>query len=437
MPKELTKQEREPTPDQIAELHEELCDSKLEPPWQPAEFKQWLKQQAEANLFFFCKWIMGHKDGRNTWGKMHPEVCEWMTNGERHKLCMLPVGHRKTTLFSHGLPAWAIIQPLFKDALFPSNYTGGRGVNIRIALAAENHNKAVENLTVIKETFETNPWIVWLWPDTVWDNFNNATRWSVDLLQFPRTRIWREPTVTPFGVEEPITGGHYDIIIADDLVTIKAGASPVVMDKGRLWLKRSFTRLHDSSASLHIGIGTHQSNDDIYLDWQKRSTVDVMVRAIEEEKNGVMGAIWPEYYTPERLKQERDNTDAITWSLWYMNRPVSSGFSAMDWSDLREFRWIGKTDGLYEMPWGLEFAEDERDGEFTKQKEWAATPLSRLAHGMPLSPVKGDRQAFIRRYFADTVGPELREHMKEKYPDGSPAQTREKELIESVLGEKR
>lgn len=433
-----SKADRGPTPEQMRELYQEMAAAGLEGLCDPAEkvFKPWLKLQAEGDLFFFCRWIMGFKD----LGRIHRETCDWLTDFRRtrRKLCMLPVGHLKTTLVSQGLPIHITIQQPASDLYFDGTYTGGRGCNARLVLGNENQKKAAENLSVIKETFETNPWIVWLWPDLVWENFNEAPRWNVEDLVLPRTRTFKEPTFTAFGIENAITGGHYDGIFPDDIATLAAAQSPPVMERAKVWLKRSFTRLHEPYESLHIGVGTHQNTDDVYLEWQRRADMDLRIRAIEEPIDGVLTPIWPERYTPAKLAKLREDTDAITWSLWYMNRPVTAGYSALDWSAIREFRWYGGTNIGNETPFGLTFEESDSDELFKARKEAMKNPLARIAHGIPLSPVKGNREAFIGRFFK-SVDKDQQTHLRDKYgydpehPSG-PAQTDAKAAMEYALG---
>lgn len=439
MPKQkvekLGKNARLPSREDKVNFYEELSAAGYEMP-EPGEeiFKAWLKEKAEAHLYFFSKWILGFRK----LGPLHDQVCTWLSDLStfRHKLLMLPVGHLKTTIVSHSLPTWLIIQPSDSTLIFPQDYSGGLGRNSRIVLGAENQKKASENLQVNQEILETNPWIVWLWPECVWNDKNDSPRWNNEDLVVPRTRTFREATISAYGVENAITGGHFDAILPDDIATIKAGQSVQVMEGVKTWLKRSYTRLHDRFSSIHIGIGTHQGTDDVYLEWEKRPGVETLKKAIEEkDEDGKLIPIWPEEWTPDKITKLKDDTDSITLSLWYYNRPVASGFTALDWQTLREFRWVGGSRTGIEQPFGIEFEEDSTDAEFKRIRESLKNPLTRFANGMEPIKVRGNREQMIRRFFGPTMSNEQVQYFKDKYgdPEKSPAQTPGKDAIEWAL----
>ena len=156
-------------------------------------------------------------------------------------------------------------------------------------------------------------------------------------------------------------GKHFDGIFPDDLATTKAALSMKSMQRAKTWLDRSWSRLHDPYDSLHIGAGTHQNSDDIYIDWRKMPSVESVVRSIEEpDSEGVLQPLWPERYDTEKIAKMRADTDAITWALFYMNQPVSSQWTAMQWSELREFRWVNGAGWGFEMPGGAGSATTPR-----------------------------------------------------------------------------
>ncbi len=431
-PVAITKEDRFPTSKQVVALWREMEAAGTSMPdiFQREDIRDWYRKKFERSLYDFAKWVMGFRD----LAPLHRELCEWLTNYKvsRRKLLMIPVGHLKTSIVSKAMPLHILIQPADHDIYFPESYSGQRGRNARLVLGAENKEKAAENLSVMREALESNPFIAWLWPEVVWDRPEDASKWTEHAITVPRTEHSSEPSITALGAETPITGRHYDGIFPDDLATIAAGQSIPVMDRAKTWIKRSFTRLHEPYESLHIGVGTHQGPDDVYIDWEKMSSVETVKRAIEEDGK----PIWPQRYTPEVIEKLRADTDAITWSLWYMNRPVGSQWTAMDWSELREYRWVNGTSYGFTMPQALEFEEGQKDNELAEALAMMSNPLARFAHGMGPQPVKGNREGMMRRFFGSGMNSEQREFLKEKYAS-SPAQTAEKERIETILGGRR
>src|SRR6185312_11609888 len=136
-----------------------------------------------------------------------------------------------------------------------------------------------------------------------------------------------EPSIQAVGAETGFLGYHYDVVDLDDIAGIKAGQSPDLMARCKIFKAGAKSRLVDRLKSIMLGIGTHQSPNDVYVDWLKETTVERMVRSIEE--NGQ--PLWPEEYSLEKIELLRSETDPILWSLWYLNKPVASGFSALDW----------------------------------------------------------------------------------------------------------
>jgi hypothetical protein len=153
--------------------------------------------------------------------------------------------------------------------------------------------------------------------------------------------------VTAIGAETGFMGRHYNVAISDDLAGIRAGQSKQVMDRAKRTQAALRSRLDDPWKSIEIEIGTHQSSDDIYSLKKKDPTVEVMCRGIEEladrsDPLSELRPIWPEKYPVELVAELRQATDPILWALWYMNKPVPSGYTALNWEDLREFRIEGE-----------------------------------------------------------------------------------------------
>ena len=67
--------------------------------------------------------------------------------------------------------------------------------------------------------------------------------------------------------------------------------------------------------------------------------LDLMIRSIEEpDPYGVLKPIWPEKYPADLVEKMRESTDQIEWALWYMNKPVPAGYSALQLERLSRVR---------------------------------------------------------------------------------------------------
>lgn len=412
---------RRPTVEQVDDLVRELEEAGETPPTD-SSLKDWLRVKAEPDLYWFNKWLVLAMDPekgthRGKLGVLHQEMCRFLTEFtvSRRKLLMLPMGHLKTSHASQAMPLHILIQRKESNIYFP----GRDGQELRGLLGNENTEKCVENLSVIRRHLEENVWLAWLWPDVCWENpLRDSPRWTSSWIEVPRKLIASEPSVTAIGADTGLFGRHYDWQVLDDIAGLKAGESYEVMRKAKRFKKGCDTRFHSRAAEspcIQVGVGTHQSNDDVYVDWQKQPGVEVMIRAIEE--NGA--PLWPEEFTLASIEHLRRDTDPIHWALWYMNKPVSSEYTALDWNALREFRFDTEPISVHHHFNELRFDDHEADYQLEIRKAaMSASPLMKLAHGLPLQPVQGNRALMLKRYFGKgSMSESQADYLRSKYPE--------------------
>ena len=356
MPRKDTDSARQPPTDlQIKDLRETMLAAGENPPAEKESFRLWLKKSAEKELWFLSRWLLG-----NDWlglGTFHREVvCPFLTNlrGSRSKLLMLPMGHLKSTIVSRSMPIHILIQPLGSNLYFPRR----AGANLRIALVNENETKSMENLSYIRQHLENNEWLYWCWPDVIWANKKErgSARWSDQFLDVRRNEYWAEASVTAIGVNTGFIGRYFDVILPDDIAALQASQSKDLLARAKTFRRAMRTRRVDKTegptGSIIIGVGTEWPAVDLYEEWQKDPTVNVMVKSIVEvdEKTKEERSLWPEKYPLEIIEKMREENDAVEWAAWYMNRRVGRGVTALSWEQLREYKV--SEDGLY-----LEFPE--------------------------------------------------------------------------------
>lgn len=399
---------REPLKVQLEELRFQLKADGETFPRGKAAFKEWLKHKAESELWFFSRWILGND--HLSMGDFHRrEICPFLTDFTTHrwKLLMLPMGHLKSTLVSRSMPLHVLVQPRERNLYFP----GMEGREARILLANENEQKCKENMDVLKRHSQENVWLRWLWPQVFWDDpQKQSPRWTDFQLEFKRTGVWAEPSITILGVKTGFIGKYYDMILPDDICGPAARSSPKVMETAKKWWRASKTRFYMKTGprmGIHIGIGTHWGADDVFVEWQKDPQVQFMRRSVEEarEEGGPLLPIWPEKYSPEVIENIRKSTDPIDWALWWMNKPVSAGYTALNWNDLREYT---VTDGGRT----LVFADSIQDERIQKRLEVKARNL-----GFHLSMSWDPKNAKVRTRAPHGMDSETWEYFRMKYPD--------------------
>lgn len=300
--------------------------------------KEWLQKHSERELWFFSRWILGNDFlGLGTFHRKI--VCPYLTDfsTSRFKLLMLPMGHLKTTVVSRSLPLHAMIQPKAQNIYLP----GKLGSNMRVLLANENKDKCKENLGVLATQAQENIWLPWLWPNVFWDDpSKESPRWTDTELEFKRSEIWAEASIKAIGMKSGFIGGYFDIILPDDIACLQASQDPPLMERARKFIRASMTRFYDKKRGIHIGVGTHWSPNDVYVDpWKKITKVETMIYSIVEwdDEKKIEVPLWPEKYPLDVIDDMRKGTDPIEWAHWFMNKPAPDGYTALNWSDLREY----------------------------------------------------------------------------------------------------
>lgn len=300
------------------------------------EFKEWMRVSAERELWFFSRWVLGND--HLSLGTFHRrEVCPFLTDfsSSRYKLLLIPMGCLKTTVASRSMPLHAMVQPAGRNIYIP----GMVGSDMRVLLANENSQKSKENLDVLARHAEENPWLYWLWPSVFWAYKKEAKRWTDEGFEVKRRAVWAEPSVKAIGMKTGFIGGYFEIIVGDDIAALQASMDPPLMDRAKKFRRASMTRLADKRKGIHVGVGTHWGADDVYVEWKKDPRVDTLVRSVVEfdEERKVEVPLWPEKYPLDVIETMRKGMDPVEFALWYLNKPVASGFTALSWSDLREY----------------------------------------------------------------------------------------------------
>eukprot|EP00918_Siedleckia_nematoides_P057476 GHVU01125365.1.p1 GENE.GHVU01125365.1~~GHVU01125365.1.p1 ORF type:complete len:416 (+),score=32.26 GHVU01125365.1:1912-3159(+) len=325
------------------------------------QFVTRLRKRSEESLYIFSKAIMGL--GFLT-KSLHMGVCESLQQVPPfRKLRLLPRDHCKTAIVAGCLPAHILIQPPERNLYFPrlDNFAG---TECRILLTGETDMMARKNLRVLRMAFEGNQLLRAFWPDAMWDEpRREAAAWNEQQVILPRATNYPDPSIRAIGVGGAITGSRPNVLIKDDLISLEAANSDVVMQAAIEWHKVSRALMDEyekntGMESLEFIIGTRWAVYDLYsYIMDNDPSVDVNVRAIIE--NGKY--IWPEKITEAKVTQLQREYGSLFYLL-YMNSVADPSLTDFDLSLIREFKYIN--DGKH-----LEFSEDDRDSYLVKRAE--------------------------------------------------------------------
>ncbi len=309
------------------------------------------KEICEKSLYAMGVGVMG----RNYLTKeLHKPLCDRLQKVPPfRKMILFPRDHAKTSVVSHCLPIHILIQPAEGGIYFP----GLKGTECRILLCGETETRAKSNLSVLRMAFDGNLLLRTLWPDCVWEKSSSqSSKWNDSELVLPRETHFPDSNIKAIGVGGAVAGARPNVLIKDDMVSLRAAMSQVEMQNSIDWHNASRALLDEYEKdsgleSLEFILGTRWAVFDVYqyiID--NDPTVDVQVRSIVEDGK----FIWPERFNEERLVQlKRDNPMGLFYLL-YMNSPADKSLTDFDVELIRGYKL--SRDGM-----AIEFDEAESD----------------------------------------------------------------------------
>jgi len=303
------------------------------------KFIQKFKKKAEESLFVFSKGVMGRDYLTKNF---HLPVANFLQKTPPfRKMLLMARDHAKTSIVSHCLPLHILVQPKENNIYFP----GLSGKENRILLAGESSTRAESNLRVIASALESNAVFRSLWPDCTWEKpRRQAKKWSNQQLIIPREIDYPDPSIYAVGVGGAITGSRPTVIIKDDLISLEAANSEVVMRAAIDWHKASRALMDEYAKdtgieSLEFIIGTRWSVFDLYSyiiegddEIGPDLSVEVMIRRIIEDGKPA----WPERFDEKRIDQLRREFGSMFYLL-YMNEASDPSLVDFDISLIRRF----------------------------------------------------------------------------------------------------
>jgi len=281
-----------------------------------------LARQAGAiltdSLFDFARVVLGHDLIEE---EAHYDLCEFMCDrytdyGEpvkRWKLVLMP---RKTYKSTICLEDFAIQQIILNP-------------NIRILISTENFSNSKFYLGKIKKQFEDNELLRNLYGD-----FVGTGGWREEYITVSqRTIPYKEPTIMCGGVEKTITGFHYDLIIADDIVTPNNIGTIDQINKVINYYK-DFNNLLDNNMTTGrvIVIGTRWNFNDLYQHIIDNEYMNFNIFSRDPYKpDGSL--LFPKILPKEELERLRLSLGNYLFSCNYLNNPVDKDHAKFkqDW----------------------------------------------------------------------------------------------------------
>ena len=264
-----------------------------------------------TSLYVFNKYVLDAEKGDNSFvplGIFHKELCNFVQDRkDKKKLVLIPRAHLKSKLITIGYSLFSICQ----------------NPKIRILLYSATWQMAVDLHLSIQKALEGNPLIHEIYGNLAKD----AKEWSQD-----RTRVAvndkREPTITAAGIDNNLVGGHYDLIIMDDVVNRDNVGTQDQIQKVMNRYRDSLDLLEPNGQLIVIGTRWHDS--DLYgwiLDPMNdiKASYDVMIKQAYQG-NIISGEgfdpLWPGKFDLKELQKRLREEGWSHFSAQYMNDPV-------------------------------------------------------------------------------------------------------------------
>jgi phage terminase large subunit-like protein len=258
-----------------------------------------------------------------------------------------------------------------------------RDPNIRILIVSDTDRHAVNFLATIKNAFEFSPIIKKYFGDLKGD------KWSDHAITLAgRTKILTEPTISAHGASSgAVTSGHYDIIIADDLVTFDNALTEGKREKMKEWFVQTLLPTRIPGGEIHV-VGTRYHFRDLYQKLIDEMGYHVQVQAAIQEVNGEEVSIWEDYMPLEDrilpggkvvlgLKTIRETGGTMAFNLQYQN-------------DVE----LMKKGIIFQFDWFRWFKLVSREGNPTIliEEDNIEIPLSELEIYMGVDPAVGEKE---------------------------------------------
>lgn len=135
--------------------------------------------------------------------------------------------------------------------------------NIRILNMSETAGQAYDMLAQLRDTLGVEDGSVQ--PGTIADEYGlEVKKDSQKKLTFERPANHKEPTIRAAGFDTGVTGGHYDLLVFDDVVSWKTQRTQARRTKSWRQFSDYTQNLGSEGDSVYLALGTRKHPEDIY-----------------------------------------------------------------------------------------------------------------------------------------------------------------------------
>lgn len=279
-----------------------------------------VRDMSRRSLRFLCKQFLGYVD----WDEVHDDLEKFLMKPAVRKAVLLPRGHMKTSVVTIG----GSIQALLRDP------------NVRILIANQVWDRARDILREIKGQLEGSQL------KHVFGGFE-SNRWNEDAIVIRQRRHSRkEPTIMTTGVEAETTGGHYDLIILDDLTGRQNSETHEQREKTKRFRRSMFNLVEPGTRIWEVGTRWHLDDTFSEVLGKESKYYDVMVRKVVEGGR----VIFPKKFSKRFNEKYKDWEASEGMSLDYVEY-LKASMPAGEFSAQYLNNPIDEENQIFRKPW--------------------------------------------------------------------------------------
>lgn len=261
--------------EKLRSYHEAVEKEKKEAE-EAGQLKEWLRMKCRTDLFYLLVYILGRTDidhvtddkGKIIHRPWLFERCMEVQKNPDGYLDIWARDHYKTTIITYG--------KTIQDILINPEIT--------ICFYAYNQTLAGKMLTQVRKSLESNSTLIQLFPDILFDNtrikywkdedgIRHKMNWSDESFTVKRKGNPKEATCESSGlVVGQKTGGHYNLLIYDDIEVPESVSTPLQILKTTSQFEMSLNTASSQKFVVRM-LGTRYSLDDTYIDILKKKVI--------------------------------------------------------------------------------------------------------------------------------------------------------------------
>jgi len=289
--------------------------------------KSRLRNLCRTDLYFLLRYVCGREDLEHPWLFAR---CREVQNNPNGYIDLWAREHYKSTIITFGKTLQDILASHGDDPLFPQELTFG--------ILSHNRPTAVKFLSQLKLELEGNQLLQSLFPDVLWEKADrDSPKWSVYAgLILKRKSNPKEATIEAYGLVDGMpTGGHFSVLVYDDVVTLDVVRSPEMIQKVTDSLEVSYNL--GARGGVRRMIGTRYHFADTYKTVMERGTFTPRIYPATED--GDVGGT-PVFLTSEELSEKRRDQGPYTFACQMMQNPKADSSQGFKPEWLKHYREV-------------------------------------------------------------------------------------------------